>query len=390
MLSTEEKEQHLAPIVSVIVPIYNVEKYLEECVDSILGQTFRAMEIILVDDGSSDSSGKIADEYEARDNRVCVIHKENGGQSSARNAGIQIAQGEYIYFCDADDYIASNAIEILYDTAKKNDLDMVLFNADAFLDKCDIGNKALSMRVKWGHCHYARKYNYGMGERVKQGKKIFAEMHAHGELLASVCLQFIRKEYYLKKNLSFQEGVLHEDFLYTMKALLLADRVMFISDKLFYRRVREGSTMTKQQGSENVYGYFVTYYEMLKFLSEREWDAVILQEAIKEAHECRMRALRIWMTLEESEKERMRERMSLFQGIFWEELCKESNRRVEQALRDIRNGYSFRIGRIVTWAPRKIRGGIHCIQQHGLVYTVKRVLEHLGIDMGTGDYKRRK
>lgn len=93
------------PHISVIVPVYNVEKYLHRCVDSILAQTFSDFELILVDDGSPDNCGKICDEYAEKDNRIYVIHKENGGLSDARNAGLDIAKGEYVFFCDSDDYI---------------------------------------------------------------------------------------------------------------------------------------------------------------------------------------------------------------------------------------------------------------------------------------------
>lgn len=98
------------PKVSVIVPVYNTEKYLPRCIDSILAQTFTDFELILINDGSSDNSGAICDEYAAKDKRITVIHKENGGVSSARNKGIEIAQGEWIAFVDSDDYIANNML----------------------------------------------------------------------------------------------------------------------------------------------------------------------------------------------------------------------------------------------------------------------------------------
>lgn len=95
-------------ILSVIVPVYNVEKYLQECVDSILAQDVEDMEVILVDDGATDGSGKICNEYAEKDKRVTVIHKENGGVSTARNAGLDIARGKYITFVDSDDYLLPN------------------------------------------------------------------------------------------------------------------------------------------------------------------------------------------------------------------------------------------------------------------------------------------
>ena len=100
-------------LISIIIPIYNVEQYLRQCLDSVINQTYKNLEIILVDDGSTDNSGKICDEYAVKDNRIKVIHKENGGVSSARNAGIDIAKGEYIGFVDSDDYIEKDMYEYL-------------------------------------------------------------------------------------------------------------------------------------------------------------------------------------------------------------------------------------------------------------------------------------
>ena len=113
-------------LISVIVPVYNVENYLDECIQSIVKQTFRDMEIILVDDGSTDSSGMLCDKWAKKDERIKVIHKQNGGLSSARNSGIDVAQGKYIIFVDSDDYwIGTDSLAHLYDTAEKFDADVV-------------------------------------------------------------------------------------------------------------------------------------------------------------------------------------------------------------------------------------------------------------------------
>lgn len=116
------------PEISIIVPIYNVEKYLNKCIESILNQTFYKFELILVDDGSSDKCGDICDEYAKKDNRIKVIHKKNGGLSSARNAGLDIAKGQYIGFIDSDDYINRNMFEILYENIVKYEADISICN----------------------------------------------------------------------------------------------------------------------------------------------------------------------------------------------------------------------------------------------------------------------
>ena len=113
------------PLISVIVPVYNVEKYLGKCVDSILAQTYENLEIILVEDGTKDNSGAICDAYAAKDSRIRVIHKENGGLSSARNAGMDIARGEYFGFVDSDDWIEPKMYETLLNLAEKYHADLV-------------------------------------------------------------------------------------------------------------------------------------------------------------------------------------------------------------------------------------------------------------------------
>ena len=115
-------------LVSVIIPVYNVEKYLARCIQSVCGQSYQGLEIILVDDGSKDKSGVICDEYAERDGRIKVIHKENGGLGDARNAGVEKAEGKYLLFVDSDDRIHENLVRDTVETAEKNQADMVIFD----------------------------------------------------------------------------------------------------------------------------------------------------------------------------------------------------------------------------------------------------------------------
>lgn len=123
-----EKKSIENPLISIIVPVYNVEKYLHRCIDSILAQTFKDFELILVDDGSPDRCPMICDEYEENDNRVRVIHKENGGLASARNAGLDIARGEWIGFVDSDDWIEARTYESAYRAAIESAADLIQWN----------------------------------------------------------------------------------------------------------------------------------------------------------------------------------------------------------------------------------------------------------------------
>ena len=123
------------PLVSVIIPVYNVEKYLERCVDSVLAQTYTNLEIILIDDGSTDTSGKICDEYAQKDARIRVLHKKNTGIADTRNIGLDISKGEYIAFVDSDDFVASIFIEVAMDAMLNEQCDLVaLTDGIAFWD----------------------------------------------------------------------------------------------------------------------------------------------------------------------------------------------------------------------------------------------------------------
>ena len=123
-------------LVSIIVPIYNVEKYLDRCIQSILNQSYENLEIILVDDGSPDRSSEICDEYRKSDQRIKVVHKENGGLSDARNAGLILAKGKYIIFLDSDDYIEHTMVEDAVTVLEKNDSDIVIWGYYAdFVDE---------------------------------------------------------------------------------------------------------------------------------------------------------------------------------------------------------------------------------------------------------------
>ena len=127
-------EQH-KPKISVIIPVYNVEKYLRQCLESIIEQTFRDFEVVLIDDGSKDSSGLICEEYTIKDSRFKTIHKENGGVSSARNEGIKASQGEWLYFCDSDDVVNKDGLRIFFENiSKEKDIDLVVASFDIVKD----------------------------------------------------------------------------------------------------------------------------------------------------------------------------------------------------------------------------------------------------------------
>ena len=140
------------PTISVIAPVYNTEKYLPRCIDSILAQTFTDFELLLIDDGSKDNSGAVCDEYASKDERVRVFHKENGGVSSARNVGLDNAKGEWITFVDSDDWIAETMYQEMYELATLENADIVY---------CDINMVFSSHQIVWKAANHAtHKINF--------------------------------------------------------------------------------------------------------------------------------------------------------------------------------------------------------------------------------------
>lgn len=216
-------------LVSVIIPVYKVEKFLSECIESVINQTHKNLEIILVDDGSPDNCGEICDEYAKRDNRVKVIHKENGGLSSARNAGLEVANGEYISFIDSDDYVANNYIEKLYKLCVENDADIA---------ECDFLKFEKVEEIKKNKIKDEIVESY---TSVEMQERMYSE---YGVRTVIVCNKLYNKKIY--NELKFPNGKLHEDEFITYKALDKAKKIVLTNQKLYFYRCNY-SSITNQK-----------------------------------------------------------------------------------------------------------------------------------------------
>lgn len=247
--------------VSIIVPIYNVAKYLEECLDSLLKQDFHNLEIICVNDGSPDNSAKILQKYSELDERIRVITQENQGQASARNAGIADATGDYILMVDGDDMLEPNAVSSLVYNAVTTNAEMVYFDARIlYMDEEEIDE---SKKIDF---YYQRSKSYGLHE----GKEMFAQMVQNEDYCDSACLLLIDREWMQKEGLAFCPGILHEDCLFWVQAMIMAPHVMHINERFYIYRVRANSTMTKEMGAANVYGKMVCFKHFMEMLESEE------------------------------------------------------------------------------------------------------------------------
>jgi glycosyltransferase involved in cell wall biosynthesis len=243
--------------VSVIVPFYNDEKYVSDCLESLRDQTMKELQIICVNDGSQDNSRSIVEEFSKYDERIEIIDKENGGLSSARNVGISRAKGKYLMFLDSDDYLDLDSIRYLYTVAEQDDTDIIDFDAVAFFETKEDEEKNSNYKS-----FYERKYN---SNEVCLGEEYFSECIQNNDFKPSVCLHFMKTSFIKDNGITFYEGILHEDNLFTLQSLLMATRVKYINKKYYYRRVHEDSIMTRETTMKNIYGYFVTIYFMLDF-----------------------------------------------------------------------------------------------------------------------------
>ncbi len=212
---------------SVVVPVYNVEKYLKECVDSILNQTFTDFELILVDDGSKDSSGAICDEYAAKDNRVRVIHKENGGLSDARNVGTKSANGKYVVYIDSDDYVSSNDfLETVYQNAK-DDADIVCYKFKKYFEKTNEFSECKFFLPDINHYET-------MWERIIYLVKQDA-------FYCSAWTKSVRLDLIKDNDIYFEKGLLGEDQEWYYRLLLNAQSITGIDKDFIVYRQRENS-----------------------------------------------------------------------------------------------------------------------------------------------------
>lgn len=235
-------------LISVIVPVYNVEKYINRCIDSVLKQTYKNIEIILVDDGSTDDSGKICDEYAKKDKRIVVIHKENGGLSDARNAGIDIATGLYISFIDSDDYVENNYIEILYNSIIKNKTDMAIGSHKVIYDTGTVLEKATGEESVLEPKEVLKRILYDDGIDLTANSKLY------------------KKE--LFDNIRFPVARLFEDAATTYKLIDVANTISIVSISIYNYIIRNNS-ITNQKFSSKKMDLIKSTEEMCDYVKNK-------------------------------------------------------------------------------------------------------------------------
>ncbi|GAA0178400.1 hypothetical protein SH2C18_14660 [Clostridium sediminicola] len=208
--------------ISIVVPVYNVEMYLKKCISSILEQSFTDFELILVDDGSKDKSGRICDEYKEKDSRIKVIHQQNAGLSAARNIGIETSEGKYITFIDSDDFIHGNMLEILYNNLLDNNSDISI---------CDYELVYEGMELPDEYCN-----NHTLYTNIQGVKKIIE--NSETKMIVACCKLYKRS---LFRGIRYPAQKYHEDEFVTYKLLYKSNKIVVTDAKLYYYRKRDNS-----------------------------------------------------------------------------------------------------------------------------------------------------
>lgn len=209
-------------LVSIIVPVYNVEQYVEKCINSIINQTYSNLEIILVNDGSTDSSGALCDNLAKKDDRITVYHKENGGLSDARNYGVARAKGDYIGFVDSDDYVHKDMYKHLYETITKNSADVA--ECSFFVVYNDIPTSYYNSE---DYCITLDKEGY------------LKEYLSMEKIYGAVCWKLIKSE--IAKQIEFPKNKFYEDAFYTYELVQIANKYVITNKELYYYIMRDGS-----------------------------------------------------------------------------------------------------------------------------------------------------
>ena len=241
-----ESEAYLTPKVSIVIPAYNVEKYIEECLASLLKQTYKNFEVIIVNDGSTDLTPEIANVFNHCDNRFNLISQKNSGLSASRNRGIEMAKGEYICFIDSDDWVDENYLENLLNAIEKNN--------------CDIAASTIVRKRKFSQkykIHYKEEQIYSTLEDKLNVCRI------------PVCCYVWNKLYKasLVKTHKFEEGVYYEDVLWTPAILKDADKLVTVPNTNYYYGARRNSIVKKIQSKEKQYDHYSSQKFILKFLN---------------------------------------------------------------------------------------------------------------------------
>lgn len=390
------------PKVSVIIPVYNVEDYLEESLDSVLNQTLKEIEVICINDGSTDGSEKILERYAHQDPRLRFQTQKNSGQGVARNVGIELSNGEYLYFMDSDDLLDAEALQRCYEVAQWNALDLVLFEGSSFFETPELEEQ---------HANYKTLYQRkGFYPEIYEGQELYGYLAGNWDFIISPAMRFYRRDLLIDNQVRFPENIKLEDNFFAFHSLVCAKRVKVLPDALYYRRVRENSTMTAQNDYSKYVGYYATACMLMEYIGAHKLKECTIRTAalhvcqwMKNANDYFVQLPDEWKEFSKTDPNVPRldytllaPLLNLHKSDFLRYYrygntenpliieCEELKRQRWRLNRDIsklkeenerlKKLAGAKRGRL----RRLFRGGIQCYKEHGIAYTVTYSLKRTG------------
>ena len=296
----------------MIIPIYNSKKYLNHCLKSILNQTIKEIEIICINDGSTDNSLELIQHIIENDNRVKIINQINKGISEARNVGVKYAKGEFLFFMDSDDYLDNNCLFELYYKANKYNLDILYFEEEQFYDNINLTNQKNDNSLK--------KENF-IG-KIYKGIDLFIKMEKKRYNI-SPCLQIIKKEFYKKINFNFIQGIHFEGRLLFLTLILQAERTSYINKPFNKFRIFPNSINQAKSNFTVLYSYIILYSEILKLTEKISLSEEAKIYILKDIQKIENNILKIYSyNNDDIFKSKLIEKLTIYQNVQFNQILK--------------------------------------------------------------------
>ncbi len=334
------------PFVSVIVPVYNVQDYVAECLLSLMEQTYLNFEVVCVNDGSTDNSREILTQFERADYRFRIIDRENGGLSAARNTGLDHARGTYVCFLDSDDKYEPFALEHMANAAKEDDLDLVDFDSATFYE---------SDTVRQIHQEGTRERDDIPG--VMSGAALLSAYEERGQYFPSACYHLIRRAALDKAGLRFEEGLLHEDELFTPLLHAYMGPSRFLNEKLYLRRLRSDSIMTVKRTTKNIVAEFLIASKLTQWLQDHctEYDDRFLHAFAQHIYLLEDFMCHEALNFTEDELREAAKDMQPQDRVLFELVCVQNRNGIARMRSSYEDSKSYKLGLAVTALPRALR-----------------------------------
>lgn len=285
-------------IISVIIPMYNSKKYVKECLNSLIGQEFKGVEIICVDDGSTDGTPDFVKKEFYSCPIIKIYEQKHMGTSYARNYGVQKAIGKYVIFLDSDDYLSKKtALSTIVDYMENGKLDILCYDGETVYETQNVGID----RTFYNNA-YTSKMSYG---RYERGLELLTKMVENDDYVISSCMKCYRKDFLISNNIEFPVGILYEDNLFTFKSMILAKNAEHIKEILYKRRIHNDNTSRQEKTWEDFESHYFIWLNMLLFVEKNIQDVYMEKVIQKIIEQVKDNAIKLYGTMSETEKSKI-------------------------------------------------------------------------------------